>query len=84
MNQTQIATAVGIVTIVVLGYKLKSIQRRANELVDKHNKLVAWSQTARKLLQETASENPERIRNLSSDLTTDINFYNIMEAENLL
>ncbi len=84
MNTTQLAATAGAVTIVVLSYKLASRNRRLKTLIENHNKLVEWSSINQRLMLQTVKNNPGLNLNMSQDLATDLDFFNLMNAENLL
>lgn len=83
MNKTEIALAASAVTIVFLGAKLATRTRQVNLLSSQYMKLRSWSKISQRLLAEVVENNPGINLDVTDELETDIDFYNIMTKENL-
>lgn len=58
-------------------------RQRYNELVDKFNKLNRWARIAQRIMNETFENDPTCVHKISEGLANDINFYKIVQDNNL-
>lgn len=83
-NDLELIVVGSAVTICVLGYKLHKKNRQLKSLSYASRKLIEWTNIAQRVMTETWESHPELISELSTELTTDIQFYSIMAKENLV
>jgi hypothetical protein len=84
MNKTQLALTATALIAAGLGLELIVRNRQLARLSKSSIKLVEWSGIAQQVMAETWQSHPELIHELSEEVRTNIDFYNLMIKENLI
>ncbi len=84
MNKTEKALVVSIGIIVVLGVTVNLRNHQIKDLHKKYKKLYTWAEIAQRVMRETVENNPDIALSISETLSTDIDFYTIIDNENLI
>lgn len=81
-NNERLLVAAGV-TIAILGTKLYYRNQQLKLVLDAHKKLSAWAKISQQIMVEIIENNPGIDLRVSEQLSTDIDFYKIIQKEDL-
>jgi hypothetical protein len=82
-DKTKVVLAASAATIGFLAVKLYRSNKRYRNLSKKARQLVHWSELAQRIMLETWEQHPEMLAKYSDALATDVEFFAIIQQEDL-